>query len=331
MKGNNRPKQIPLSPLQAMMLQAKSTTETSTTHLAGASVPKKYSEADSGSANFVHQVIAVAPKNICRWRYKDRPEMELGAITELANDMKVNGQIQPAIVRPNSSGNRETYELLIGERRWRAAMLADIALKVIVSELSDKEAAILQASENENRQDISDYAKGLSYKRLIDNKIITARDLETQLNKSQSYIRNILSFSRLAPGLIDAIGDMTKISARTAYELVLWQERGEEYLQALIALAHHIRLGKMGAKQLEAMMVKTRDLHNPNNPSASHQEIITPDGRHIFTWRSDSNGNKIISFPKAIRSKINFAQLQQAVTNNIQEQLLNLIESKKKV
>ena len=209
-------------------------------------------------------------------------------------------------------------------------MMADIALKVIVSELSDKEAAILQASENENRLDISDYAKSLSYKRLIDSKIITAKDLENQLNKSQSYIRNILSFSRLAPSLIDAIGDMANISARTAYELVLWQERGEEYLAALIALAPRIRLGKMGAKQLEAMMTKTRDASNPINNPGAHQEIITPDGRHIFTWRSDSNGNKIISFPKAIRSKINFTQLQQAVTKNIQEQLLNLIETNQK-
>jgi ParB family transcriptional regulator, chromosome partitioning protein len=322
MSTTNKPKQVPLSPLQAMMLQAKSVPDIAN------GLPVKPNDTVVPQ-NTQHQIIAVSPKDICRWQYKDRPELELGAITELATDMKLNGQIQPAIVRLNKSGSSETYELLIGERRWRAALLGDIALKVIVAELSDKEAAIQQASENENRQDISDYAKSLSYKRLIENKIITAKDLETQLNKSQSYVRNILSFSRLDPRLVEAIGDLTNVSARTAYELVLWQERGEHYLATLITLAPRIRLGKMGAKQLEAMMKTARESINAPS-SAAHQEIITPDGRHIFTWRSDSNGNKIISFPKAIRSKINFAELQQAVTNNIQDQLLNLIESNQK-
>src|SRR5262249_28150879 len=140
--------------------------------------------------NLIQQI---DPCNICRWRYKDRPDNELGNIDELAADLKQNGQIQPIILRQNTSGTSEDYELIIGERRWRAAKLAHIKLKAMVWSLSDKESAILQAAENEKRKDISDYAKGISYKRLIDEKIVTVKDLEIQLNKSQSYIRNVLS------------------------------------------------------------------------------------------------------------------------------------------
>src|SRR4051812_20437328 len=99
--------------------------------------PKKYrawefSETENSTIpnfdNEIIQVHLVDPDNIVNWKYSDRPEFELGNIEALANEFTTIGQQQPCIVRPIEHKDN-FYELLVGERRWRAAKEAKIKLK----------------------------------------------------------------------------------------------------------------------------------------------------------------------------------------------------------
>ena len=88
-------------------------------------------------------VLSIDVDKIIRWKYKDRPENELGDIDDLAETFKSVGQQQPCIVR-KLHGTAGKYELLVGERRWKAAEKAGLQLKCIIKEIDDKTATLIQ-------------------------------------------------------------------------------------------------------------------------------------------------------------------------------------------
>ena len=95
------------------------------------------------------EIITLPTDKIVKWKFKDRPENELGDIKSLADDLVNIGQQQPCIVRPIAAGKEKgLFELIVGERRWQAAKLAGVELRVIIKELSDSQAALIQSTEN---------------------------------------------------------------------------------------------------------------------------------------------------------------------------------------
>src|ERR1700677_454973 len=99
--------------------------------------------------NSIEAIIKIDPIQIMNWENNDRPENELGDIDAFAKELAEVGQQVPCIVRKKD----DKYELIAGERRWRAALKARILLKVIVQNLTDQEATICQIAENTNRKD----------------------------------------------------------------------------------------------------------------------------------------------------------------------------------
>ena len=209
------------------------------------------------------------------WEHKDRRYFDSTELNELANDLKVNKQQMPCIVRPISNKNG-FYELIVGERRYKAAQLAGIKLLVVVRNYSDFEAAISQASENEHRKDLTDYERGKSYYHLINKRIITRDDLIKKLNKNEQYISALLSFNHLHQKVFDAIGDFSKVSAYTAEKIKQLSSKGEDYISAIIDLAHLIRLGKIGHSSLENKILKS--LKKKNENSNNSHNIFLSDG-----------------------------------------------------
>jgi ParB family chromosome partitioning protein len=270
-----------------------------------------------GSSNRV--ILEVDPHTVGNWELHDRPENELGDIESLAKDLEENGQTQPCIVRPYKKDSAFDYELIVGERRWRAAKLRNIALKIIVEEINDHQAAIYQIAENGNRKDLSDYAKGMNYARLIELGIITQQGLEKVINKNKIEISRLLSFNDIPQQLWDAIGDKTKISARTAAEIRAIINKSTQHYSAVMQLAPRIGTGKLGAANLAKEVEKI--LSGDNRTHNTTTEIRTSSGRHLFTWRKDSNGNISISFPKDIRKHIDKNALEQALKREIESQI----------
>lgn len=240
----------------------------------------------------------VDPKTIRRWSEKDRPENELGNIQDLAKSFKQVGQQVPCIVRPIINDNLYKYELIAGECRWKAADLAKLPLKVIVQDMDDHKAALIQAVENEKRTDLSEYAKGMSYANKIEKGILAQKDLIDILGISKQQVSRLLSFRRIPANLTEAIGDLRKISARTSEELCRLSSKGFKYLNILIDIAPDIATGKYGHKSLKKEIDKR--LNNTTQQKTTNNKVIDADGRHLFTWRLDNNATPSIHFPKDI-------------------------------
>lgn len=244
------------------------------------------------------KLIAIDPKNIIRWEHKDRPENELGDIKQLAQTFREVGQQQPCIVRPYLNDSNK-YELIVGERRWKAAQSIGVPLKVLVKNINNKTAALIQAVENEEREGLSDYAKGMSYADKIEKEIFSQKDLVDMLGISKQQVSRLLSFRKIPSRLKDAIGDMRNISARTSEEMVRLCNKDEKYLDVLIEMAGTIQEGKLGSTKL-LNEVKKRFERRPNNFIKSNQKVMDKDGRHLFTLRLDNNATPSIHFPKDI-------------------------------
>ena len=263
--------------------------------------------------------LEIPTDNIIRWKFKDRPENELGDIESLAKDIEANGQIQPVIVRKL---DQDKYELIVGERRWRACKALNVKVRAEIKDLDDKSAFLLQSSENMQRQDLSDYAKACSYKLAIDANIINQRDFANDIGKSQSYLRNMLSYFKIDEEIILLIGDIHKVSSRTAYEICLIQGKGDIYTTALKKVAPFIAISDLGAKRLNLEISKVIN-RSGDNYTRTTRTIFGEDSMPLFTIRGDNVCDKAISFSKSVREKIDFSKIEKMLKDFVEEQLLN--------
>ena len=119
-----------------------------------------------------------------------RRDFKADALQELASSIRVKGVIQPLIVRSLSDGR---YEIVAGERRWRAAQLAQLhELPVIVREFTDSEVIEVAIIENIQRSDLNAIEEALAFRQLMDKFGHTQEKLAEALSKSRSHIANLL-------------------------------------------------------------------------------------------------------------------------------------------
>lgn len=176
----------------------------------------------------------IACSEIMPWRFADRPENEMGDINDLAESIKKHGQQSPALVRKHG----QQYELIFGNRRWRAcAQIQTDLLCRIVPGLDDKTAAALQTLENMEREDLSDYARAISFKKMLDNKVFeTEMQLSEKLRIPRATLNDILSYTRLPIEVSSQLANIHKISRRVIVKLaVLSKDNGNKiYVERLI-------------------------------------------------------------------------------------------------
>lgn len=264
-------------------------------------------------------ILKIDPKLIKNWKHHDRNEFELGDIDALSEDLLTNGQQQPIIIR-TINNNDYKYEVIAGERRWRACINASIKVTAIVKTLSDAEAAACQISENANRKNISFYSMGMNYSELIKEKVVTRAELQKILKKPRSTIDELLSFAGVPNEVWSAIKDMSKVSSVTASRIRSLCNKDPNNIKKIIHIATAIREGA-GARKIEALINKDSGKEQNNQNAVI---VRSSDKRHIFTWKRDSNKNTSISFPMDIRKAINFKEIEETLKKAIETQLENL-------
>ena len=137
-------------------------------------------------------------------------------LIELANSLKTKGVVQPLIVR-KKKGTKESFEIVAGERRWRAAQRAQIhELPVIVREFTDTEVLEIAIIENVQRADLNPIEEALGYKNLMDNFDHTQEGLSKEIGKSRSHIANLLRLLNLPTAVQELLisGQLTAGHAR---------------------------------------------------------------------------------------------------------------------
>ncbi len=130
-----------------------------------------------------------------RGKYQPRKTMEPAALEELANSIKVQGLLQPIVVR---SIGEQQYEIIAGERRWRAAQMAGLEeIPVLIKDVSDQTTMALALIENIQRENLNPMEEATAVQRLIDECQLTHQEVADVLGKSRAGVSNLLRLMSL--------------------------------------------------------------------------------------------------------------------------------------
>jgi len=140
-------------------------------------------------------------------RYQPRSVFDEDKLEELANSIRAQGVVQPIVVR--ASGGNE-YELIAGERRWRAAQLAGIdEIPAVIRDVSDKVAVALSLIENIQREDLNPLEEAAALRRLIDEFQMTHQEAADAVGRSRAAVSNLLRLLEL----VQEVKDMVDVRA----------------------------------------------------------------------------------------------------------------------
>jgi ParB family chromosome partitioning protein len=135
-----------------------------------------------------------------RGKYQPRIDMREESLAELAESIKAQGVVQPIVVRPlpNRSGGETEYEIVAGERRWRAAQLAGLAtIPAVVRDIPDEAAVAVALIENIQREDLNPLEEARSLHRLVEEFGLTHADAAEAVGRSRVTVSNLLRLLEL--------------------------------------------------------------------------------------------------------------------------------------
>ena len=184
-----------------------------------------------------------------------RKNFDDDSLEELANSIKADGVIQPIVVRKVG----DKYEIIAGERRFRASKLAGLEkVPIIVKNVSDRKARELALVENIQREDLNPIEEAISLKTLMEEYKLTQQELSDIVGKSRSYIANNLRLLNLSDYIKDYLirGELSPSQGRTLLSLETEEER-KKYLDKLLVKEVNIRDVEKKAKQSKN---KTEDI-----------------------------------------------------------------------
>ncbi|MEH6470389.1 MAG: ParB/RepB/Spo0J family partition protein [Halopseudomonas sp.] len=141
------------------------------------------------------QVLSI--DKIQRGIYQPRRDMDQSALEDLASSIRAQGVIQPIVVRPVDMGR---YEIIAGERRWRAAQLAGLTeIPTTIREVPDEAAIAMALIENIQREDLSPIEEAMALQRLMDEFELTQAKVAEAVGKSRTAVTNLLRLMKLTP------------------------------------------------------------------------------------------------------------------------------------
>lgn len=155
--------------------------------------------AASDASNFV----LLRPDQIRASRFQPRTDFNEPALEELKASIKRSGVIEPIIVRPLSAG---TYELVAGERRWRATQALGLAaIPAVIKQLTDRETLELSLIENVQRENLNPLEEAKGYARLLEEFGYTQEDIATAVGKDRTTVTNLLRLLTLPADMQHAL------------------------------------------------------------------------------------------------------------------------------
>lgn len=281
-------------------------------------------------------VRAVDPERCRVWAYADRPVEEADHADELAESFRVEGQIQPAVVRPVHDKSNIDYEVVAGHVRWRAAKKAGVQLQVVVRDLDDQGAFRVMIAENEQRRDLSDRAKAKRFKHAFESGLYAnKKELAKSANIEPSTLQYYLNYAELPDELFKGV-NIRAISARWGYELATGLKGGAS-LDAIQAAIHRIANGRLLRQELADFLrsfdrqITSSDSDTTSEEDATQRSPITQPrqsgairytshtGQHLFSLKHYKGKGPMFAFP---------ASVAEAVDDEFAEQVRKLFEEK---
>ena len=147
-------------------------------------------------STFAEMLRSLPVEQIVRGRYQPRQDLREDTLQELADSIRVQGMVQPIVVRPSGE---DCYELIAGERRWRAAQLAGLSeVPAVVREVSDRAAIAMALIENIQREDLNPLEEATALQRLIAEFELTHQQAAEAVGRSRAAVTNLLRLLELS-------------------------------------------------------------------------------------------------------------------------------------
>ena len=227
-----------------------------------------------------------------RGQYQPRTHMDAEALEELSQSITARGVVQPIVVRPLSDGD---YEIIAGERRWRAAQLAGLdTVPVLVRDIPDEAALVIALVENIQREDLNPIEQATGLKRLLDEFGLTHEQVAAGIGRSRSAVTNLLrllTLSSKAKALLEG-GELEMGHARA---LLTLPNRKQD------TLAQEIAKKRLSVRQTEALV---RRIQRGTEPAKHTTSRVSADVRDLQDRLSEKLGAKVTVKDKKGKGKV---------------------------
>ena len=220
-------------------------------------------------------------------KYQPRTRMDEGALAELADSIRSQGIMQPILVRPIDIAKGK-YEIIAGERRFRAAQLAGLSeVPVLVREVADEHAAAMALIENIQREDLNPLEEAHGVKRLLDEFGLTHEQAATAIGRSRSATSNLLRLLNLANPVQTMLlaGDIDMGHARALLSVDAATQ---------IQFANLIIAKRLSVRDTEKMVAQADKEPTAKNGQKKGKGSISRDTTRMEEALSDQLGTKVI-------------------------------------
>ena len=213
-------------------------------------------------------------------------------LVDLANSIREKGIVQPIIVREIDSAG--SYEVIAGERRWRAAQIAQLdTIPAIIKTLSDDDALEIAIIENVQRSNLNPVDEAAGYQRLIDIYNYTQEDLAQVIGKSRSYIANILRLNNLPTKVKDYLSEglLTIGHARALISL----ENAENLADMIVSKGLSVRQIEQLVKNSVGSQKKSKGSSIKDKNISSLEQLMTDAiGLKVQIHAKDTKSGKVV-------------------------------------
>ena len=245
--------------------------------------------AQPGAAQAAGDRIASLPLDLLqRGKYQPRTDMRPESLQELADSIKAQGLVQPILVRPlpgRNPGESQRYEIIAGERRWRAAQMAGLAdISVVIRDVPDEAALAMALIENIQREDLNPLEEARALARLIEEFGLTHQAAAEAVGRSRAAVSNLLRLNELADEVKELL-EQRRLEMGHARALLSLTARRQQ-----IEVAGLVAKKSLSVRDTEALV---RRLLSPQKAGDAAKASPDPDIRRLELELADKLGAKV--------------------------------------
>ena len=221
-------------------------------------------------------------------RFQPRLKFDEEKLSELSDSIRKYGVIQPIVVRPVNG----KYEIIAGERRYKASMMAGrTTIPAVIVNLSDRDSEEIALLENIQRQQLSPIEEAVSYKRILDMGYITQDELAKKLGKAQSTIANKVRLLNLDDEVQEALLE-NKISERHARSLLRLSDKADQ-----VKMLHRIINERLTVKMTDNEIAKLKEEKNKQ----VNKQVQTDNNNIESLFGDEERGSNMMDIDKIMR------------------------------
>ena len=250
---------------------------------------KKFSQQETSNGERMMKISMIEPN-----REQPRKKFDEDALQELSESIKQYGILQPLLV----SDKKDYYEIVAGERRWRAAKMAGLKeVPVVVKEFSTQEIVEISLIENIQREDLNPVEEAMAYKRLIDEFHLKQDEIAERVSKSRTAVTNSMRLLKLDSRVQQMMGD-EMISAGHARAILAISDPEQQYNAAMKVFDEKLSVRET-EKLVKSILTPTKKKPVVSNPTEDaiyeslEEKMKGITGTRVFIHRKKNNKGKI--------------------------------------